>query len=63
MLGIIEREWGRALPPSYAEQAGAMIEDGFGRSLIAIAGVAEALDALTVPVCVASSSVPAQIMI
>ena len=61
MLGIIEREWGRALPPSYAEQAGAMIEDGFGRSLIAIAGVAEALDALTVPVCVASSSVPEQI--
>ena len=61
MRGIIEREWGRALPPSYAEHVGAMIEDGFGRSLIAIAGVAEALDALTVPVCVASSSVPEQI--
>jgi HAD superfamily hydrolase (TIGR01509 family) len=61
MLGIIEREWGRALPPSYAEHVGAMIEEGFGRSLIAIAGVAEALDSLTVPVCVASSSVPEQI--
>jgi HAD superfamily hydrolase (TIGR01509 family) len=61
MLGIIEREWGRALPPSYAEHIGSMIEDGFGQSLIAIAGVAEALDPLTVPVCVASSSVPEQI--
>src|SRR5271155_1497340 len=58
MLGIIEREWGRALPPSYAEHVETIIEDGFGQSLMAIAGVAEALDALTVPVCVASSSVP-----
>ena len=61
MLGIIEREWGRALPPSYAEHVETIIEDGFGQSLMAIAGVAEALDALTVPVCVASSSVPEQI--
>jgi HAD superfamily hydrolase (TIGR01509 family) len=61
MLGIIEREWGRALPPSYAERVGTMIEDRFGQSLTAIAGVAEALDALTVPVCVASSSVAEQI--
>ena len=61
MLGIIEREWGRALPPSYAEHVETMIEDGFGQSLTAIAGVAEALDSLTVPVCVASSSVPEQI--
>ena len=58
MLGIIEHEWGRRLPPSYAERVGAMIEDGFGQSLVAIAGVAEALDSLRLPVCVASSSVP-----
>jgi len=61
MLGIIEHEWGRSLPPSYAERVGAMIEDGFGNSLVAIAGVAEALDSLRLPVCVASSSVPEQI--
>jgi beta-phosphoglucomutase-like phosphatase (HAD superfamily) len=61
MLGIIEREWGQALPPSYADHVGAMIEDGFGQSLKAIAGVAEVLDSLTVPVCVASSSIPEQI--
>ena len=61
MLTTIEHEWGRTLPPSYAERVGAMIEDGFGQSLVAIAGVAEALDLLRLPVCVASSSVPEQI--
>lgn len=61
MLDIIEHEWGRTLPPSYAERVGSMIEDGFGQSLVAIAGVAEALDSLRLPVCVASSSVPEQI--
>jgi hypothetical protein len=34
MLDIIEHEWGRTLPPSYAERVGAMIEDGFGQSLV-----------------------------
>jgi len=61
MLATIEHEWGRTLPSSYAERVGAMIEDGFGQSLVAIAGVAEALDLLRLPVCVASSSVPEQI--
>lgn len=57
MLGIIEHEWGRRLPPSYAERVGAMIENEFGVSLVAIAGVAS----LRIAVCVASSSVPQQI--
>jgi Haloacid dehalogenase-like hydrolase len=61
MLATIEHERGRQLPPSYAERVGAMIEAGFGQSLVAIAGVAEALDSLRLPVCVASSSVPEQI--
>lgn len=61
MLGIIEHEWGRRLPPSYAERVGAMIENEFGVSLVAIAGVAEVLDSLRIAVCVASSSVPQQI--
>jgi HAD superfamily hydrolase (TIGR01509 family) len=38
-----------------------MIEAGFGQSLVAIEGVAEALDSLRLPVCVASSSLPEQI--
>jgi HAD superfamily hydrolase (TIGR01509 family) len=58
MLAIIEQEWGRSLPPSYAERVGAMIENGLDQSLVAIAGVGEAIDSLRLPVCVASSSVP-----
>jgi Haloacid dehalogenase-like hydrolase len=56
MLEIIQREWGRALPTSYAERVGLMIEVGFRQSLAPIEGVAEALDSLTLPICVASSS-------
>jgi HAD superfamily hydrolase (TIGR01509 family) len=56
MLEIIEREWGRALPASYAEHVGLMIEAGFDQSLAPIEGVAEALASLTLPICVASSS-------
>jgi HAD superfamily hydrolase (TIGR01509 family) len=56
MLAIIVREWGHALPPSYPVRVGAIIEHGFVHSLAAIAGVAEALDALPLAACVASSS-------
>jgi HAD superfamily hydrolase (TIGR01509 family) len=38
-----------------------MIEAGFRQSLVAIEGVAEVLDRLRLPVCVASSSAPEQI--
>ena len=61
MLALIEREWGRPLPLSYAERVGGIIEDGFAQSLTAIPGVVEALDSLRLPICVASSSVPEQI--
>ena len=40
MLDIIEREWGRALPASYAARVGEMIESGFLRSLAPMDGVA-----------------------
>jgi HAD superfamily hydrolase (TIGR01509 family) len=56
MLDIIEREWGRALPVSYAERVGLMVEAGFRQSLAPIEGVAEVLDSLRLPICVASSS-------
>jgi phosphoglycolate phosphatase-like HAD superfamily hydrolase len=44
MLDVIEREWGRMLPPSYTERVGAMIELGFCHWLAAIEGVAEVID-------------------
>jgi len=56
MFCVIEREWGRALPASYAERVGRMINAGLRQSLAAIEGVAEVLDSLAPPVCVASSS-------
>jgi HAD superfamily hydrolase (TIGR01509 family) len=58
---IIEHEWGRSLPASYAARVGEMIESGFRQSLAPIDGVAELLDGLRLPRCVASSSVPEQI--
>jgi HAD superfamily hydrolase (TIGR01509 family) len=61
MLAIIEREWGRALPVSYTEHVDVMIENGFCQSLAAIEGVTETIEALRLPVCVASSSTPEQI--
>ena len=60
MLEVIEREWGRALPGSYAEHVGVMIETGFRQSLAPIEGVTKALCA-PLPICVASSSTPEQI--
>ena len=61
MLGVIEREWGRALPANYAERVGSMVEARCQQSLAAIEGVAEVLDSLAIPFCVASSSSPEQI--
>jgi HAD superfamily hydrolase (TIGR01509 family) len=61
MLDIIKHEWGRALPGSYAARVGEMIESGFRQSLAPIDGVAELLDGLRLPRCVASSSLPEQI--
>lgn len=61
MLSIIEGELGRPLPSAYGERVGIIIEEGFRRSLAPIEGVGEALAALSLPVCVASSSVPEQI--
>jgi HAD superfamily hydrolase (TIGR01509 family) len=61
MLGIIERERGRALPHSYAARVGAIIEHEYRHSLGEIPGVAEALGSLAVPICVASSSGPEEI--
>jgi HAD superfamily hydrolase (TIGR01509 family) len=56
MLETIEREWGCALPVSYAERVGLMIEAEFHQSLAPIEGVTEVLESLGLPICVASSS-------
>ena len=56
MFAIIEGERGCALPLSYAEMVGEIINRQFRHSLRAIPGVREVLDALPFARCVASSS-------
>jgi HAD superfamily hydrolase (TIGR01509 family) len=61
MLATIAREWGRALPSSYAAAVAARIARDYRFLLKPIPGVRAALAGLAWPLCVASSSAPAQI--
>jgi HAD superfamily hydrolase (TIGR01509 family) len=61
MLAAIEREWGRTLPATYAEEVAARIARDYRASLAPIPGIRAALAELALPVCVASSSLPAQL--
>ncbi len=61
MLAAIERESGRPLPADYHHRVAAAVAREYPRSLRAIDGVAAMLAAIPLPVCVASSSVPAQL--
>jgi len=61
MLATIAREWGRALPSSYAAAVAARIARDYRSLLKPIPGVRAALAGLAWPLCVASSSAPAQI--
>lgn len=61
MLAVIERERGHPLPQDYCSRVAALIEREYRRALRPIPGIGEALRELALPVCVASSSAPAQI--
>lgn len=61
VLAIIEGELGRPLPSAYGERVGIIIEEGFRHSLAPIEGVVEAIAALPLGFCVASSSTPKQL--
>jgi HAD superfamily hydrolase (TIGR01509 family) len=58
MRAEIEAEWGQPVPGEYAQRVNARTEEAYSRELKAVAGVCDALDGLTLPVCVASSSFP-----
>jgi HAD superfamily hydrolase (TIGR01509 family) len=58
MYRIIEEELGRPLPADYDERAKLALAHAYRGSLNAVPGIHEALDAIDVPVCVASSSSP-----
>jgi len=60
MLAIIEREHG-AVPADYAARVAALVDHEYRHTLRPMPGLIDILPALPMPVCVASSSVPAQI--
>jgi HAD superfamily hydrolase (TIGR01509 family) len=61
MLATIARERGRALPACYAAEVAARIARDYRTGLAPIPGIRAALARLTQPICVASSSLPAQL--
>ena len=61
MLGTIEREHGIPMPSDYEVRVNALIDSYCETSLVATPGTREALAALEVRVCVASSGSPARI--
>jgi HAD superfamily hydrolase (TIGR01509 family) len=58
MYAILEHEHGRTLPDDYDAATKALIAEAYRCELRALPGVAAALDAIALPVCVASSSNP-----
>jgi HAD superfamily hydrolase (TIGR01509 family) len=56
MIGEIEAALGRRLPPDWEEPFRHLYRDAFEAELEPVDGVVDALDAITAPTCVASSS-------
>ncbi|MEM1159922.1 MAG: HAD family hydrolase [Pseudomonadota bacterium] len=61
MYAEIEADLGHPLPAGFADRVKSRVMDLYHTELQAIAGVAEALAALDLPCCVASSSEPAKL--
>jgi HAD superfamily hydrolase (TIGR01509 family) len=58
MRAVVERDLGRQLPDDFEAILRQKISDASRTDLKAIAGMAELIDALDIPACVASSSAP-----
>ena len=58
MRAEIEGEWERAIPESYRERVNERTIEAYGTELKIMPGLASALDEITIPICVASSSFP-----
>jgi HAD superfamily hydrolase (TIGR01509 family) len=61
MLSIVEREWGRELPGFYRQRVAELMAREYPLFLQPVVGIHQALAALKLPVCVASSGTPGQI--
>ena len=58
MIAEIEQDWGRAVPAEYFERIRELVTEAYATELRAIAGVADVLERIQIPICVASSSYP-----
>ncbi|GAA1270373.1 HAD family hydrolase [Kitasatospora nipponensis] len=56
MTADIEAHLGRPLPAGWEAEFQPLYDDVFARELVPVEGITEALDAITLPTCVASSS-------
>lgn len=61
IMGHIERDYGISAPPDFVAEVKAETLATFDRELRAMRGVAEAIRALNLPICVASSSDPVRL--
>ncbi len=58
MRAEIESDWGRPVPPTYRERVNERTIEAYATELHIMPGLAQALDRITLPICVASSSFP-----
>ena len=56
MIAEVEQDWGSTVPPTFFRRLRSRIEQAYGSELRVMPGVAEVLERLTVPCCVALSS-------
>jgi HAD superfamily hydrolase (TIGR01509 family) len=63
MRAEIEQEWGHALPEDYRERVNARTIESYATDLKIMPGLEEALDQVTLPICVASSSFPQKLQL
>jgi HAD superfamily hydrolase (TIGR01509 family) len=61
-LRMLEERLGRPLPEGWAKKLEAEVEEAFRRELRPVPGIVDALDRITLPTCVASSSGHAKLM-
>ena len=57
----ILRDWGRPVPENYSERINTLTVEAYATELKIMPGMHEALEKITLPVCVASSSYPSKL--
>ena len=61
MIADVEADWGRTVPPEFFTHIKARIAEAYATELRIMPGIADLLDRLRIPACVASSAYPAKL--